>query len=130
VSARAVLLLVDAANVVGSRPDGWWRDRAGAAGRLVARLPLLVGRRVAGREVARVVVVLEGRGRDGAPEGERAGVTVRHAPADGDDLLADLCGSGVLLVTADRELARRARAAGAEVIGPRVALAALDAANA
>ena len=28
------LLIVDAANVVGSVPDGWWRDRAGAARRL------------------------------------------------------------------------------------------------
>ncbi|TDC70074.1 hypothetical protein E1193_30120, partial [Micromonospora sp. KC606] len=28
------LLIVDGANVVGSRPDGWWRDRAGAAARL------------------------------------------------------------------------------------------------
>lgn len=31
-------LVVDAANVVGSRPDGWWRDRAGATGRLLAAL--------------------------------------------------------------------------------------------
>src|ERR1700761_4688285 len=29
-----VTIIVDGANVVGSRPDGWWRDRAGAAGRL------------------------------------------------------------------------------------------------
>jgi selenocysteine lyase/cysteine desulfurase len=36
-------LLVDAANVVGSRPDGWWRDRAGATARLLARLAALRG---------------------------------------------------------------------------------------
>ncbi|NED26542.1 NTP pyrophosphohydrolase, partial [Streptomyces anulatus] len=30
----AVLVIVDAANVVGSVPDGWWRDRRGAATRL------------------------------------------------------------------------------------------------
>jgi 8-oxo-dGTP diphosphatase len=29
---------VDVANVMGSRPDGWWRDRAGAAVRLHAEL--------------------------------------------------------------------------------------------
>ena len=32
------VLVVDAANVVGSRPDGWWKDRAGAARRLHERL--------------------------------------------------------------------------------------------
>ncbi|MFC7657917.1 hypothetical protein ACFQV8_17970 [Pseudonocardia benzenivorans] len=32
------VLVVDGANVVGSRPDGWWRDRAGAAARLATRL--------------------------------------------------------------------------------------------
>ena len=31
-------LVVDGANVVGSRPDGWWRDRAGAAARLAERI--------------------------------------------------------------------------------------------
>lgn len=31
-------LIVDAANVVGSRPDGWWRDRVGATNRLLAAL--------------------------------------------------------------------------------------------
>ena len=30
--------LVDASNVIGSRPDGWWRDREGAARRLIAEL--------------------------------------------------------------------------------------------
>ena len=29
-------IVVDVANVMGSRPDGWWRDRAGAAARLHA----------------------------------------------------------------------------------------------
>ncbi|PNG19000.1 NTP pyrophosphohydrolase, partial [Streptomyces cahuitamycinicus] len=33
-----VLVVVDAANVVGSVPDGWWRDRRGAAERLRDRL--------------------------------------------------------------------------------------------
>ncbi len=30
--------IVDASNVIGSRPDGWWRDRAGATRRLIAAL--------------------------------------------------------------------------------------------
>ena len=29
------VLLVDVANTVGARPDGWWRDRAGATARLL-----------------------------------------------------------------------------------------------
>ncbi len=35
---RTALIVVDAANVVGSRPDGWWRNRAGAARRLLVQL--------------------------------------------------------------------------------------------
>ena len=103
------MLLVDGANVVGSRPDGWWRDRPGAAARLVRDLRSLA---------APVVVVLEGQARAGAPEGEHDGVVVRHAPREGDDLLAELCAPGVVLVTADRALRARARAAGADVQGP------------
>jgi hypothetical protein len=111
------VLLVDAANVVGSRPDGWWGDRAGAAARLVAALR--------DRPPAeRVVVVLEGRARAGAAEGG-APVEVVHAAADGDSTLAALCAPGVRLVTADRALAARARAAGADVVGPRWLLDAL-----
>jgi hypothetical protein len=104
------VLLVDGANVVGSRPDGWWRDRAGAAARLVRQLQALDGP---------VLVVLEGGARAGVAEGEHGGVVVRHAPGEGDDLLAELCGPGVVLVTADRELGARGRRAGADVQGPR-----------
>jgi 8-oxo-dGTP diphosphatase len=39
-----VTIIVDGANVVGSRPDGWWRDRAGAAVRLRDQLELLASR--------------------------------------------------------------------------------------
>ena len=140
----APVLLVDAANVVGTRPDGWWRDRAGAAGRLVAalraappdRLASLPARRPGAAPVLRVVVVLEGAARLGAPEGpvrplqgaapSAVGVEVVHAPASGDDALAARCSGDVVLVTADRELRRRAEAAGAAVVGPRALLAALD----
>ena len=113
------MLLVDAANVVGSRPDGWWKDRAGAAARLVARLGTLPGRALPAGRVAGVQVVLEGAARAGAPEGRDGGVDVRHAPGSGDDLLAELAGPGTLLVTADRELRSRAQARGAQVTGPR-----------
>lgn len=34
-------IVVDVANVMGSRPDGWWRDRAGAAVRLHAQIARL-----------------------------------------------------------------------------------------
>ena len=113
-----VLLLVDAANVVGSRPDGWWRDRAGAAARLVDTLAALPGRQVAGHLVEEVVVVLEGQARAGAEPTQVPPVRVVHATGSGDDVLAALCGPGVLLVTADRGLRERARSAGAEVAGP------------
>jgi hypothetical protein len=119
------VLLVDAANVVGARPDGWWRDRAGAAKRFVAQLEALPGIQLHERHVEQVVVVLEGAARAGAPERD-GGVQVRHATASGDDALAALCRPGVLLVTADRALRERAAAAGADVVGPMVLLALLD----
>ena len=56
-------LIVDGANVVGSRPDGWWRDRPGAAARLQAQLL------AADLAYAEVVLVLEGKARAGVPEG-------------------------------------------------------------
>ncbi|HEY2239800.1 MAG TPA: hypothetical protein VGI21_13475 [Streptosporangiaceae bacterium] len=42
--ATRVTIIVDGANVVGSRPDGWWRDRAGAAVRLHDNLAKLAER--------------------------------------------------------------------------------------
>src|SRR5919202_3592741 len=99
------MLLVDAANVVGSRPTGWWRDRAKAAGDLVGAVRAAA---IAGRLPSPVVVVLEGRARAGADEGDADGVTIVHAPAEGDDTmaaLADAATEGVILVSADRGLA-------------------------
>jgi hypothetical protein len=116
------LLVVDAANVVGSVPDGWWRDRAAAAGRLrdallpigPAGLPGLPG-------PLEVVLVVEGaaRGVEGVP-----GVRVVAAPGSGDDAIVDLVaaadtGRRTAVVTADRGLRARVTAAGAEVLGPR-----------
>ena len=34
IGGQPVTIVVDVANVMGSRPDGWWRDRPGAAVRL------------------------------------------------------------------------------------------------
>jgi hypothetical protein len=115
-----VVLLVDAANVVGSRPTGWWRDRAGAARTFVERLR---GAARDGRISPPVTVVLEGKARAGVEVGVADGVTVLHAPGSGDDALIDVVertpDEEVTLVTADRELRRRAEALGAAVVGPR-----------
>jgi hypothetical protein len=125
------VLLVDVANTVGARPDGWWRDRAGATARLLARLAALPGRELPGPDggVVRcpeVVAVVEGQGRAApAPDG----VTVVRAEGSGDDALADLAarrsGEDLLVVTADRGLRARLPA-GTPVTGPGWLLAQLD----
>jgi hypothetical protein len=113
------VLLIDAANVVGSRPTGWWRDRAGAARTFVGQVQAAV---CSGLIAQPVVVVLEGEARDGAVGGLADGVTVLHADRSGDDMLVDVVANAadqpVTLVTADRELRRRAAALGADVVGP------------
>lgn len=67
-----------------------------------------------------VTLVLEGVARDGADEAVLDGVEVVHAPGDGDDTVAAVAEAhlGVTVVTADRQLAARVRAAGGEVVGP------------
>jgi hypothetical protein len=122
---------VDVANVMGSRPDGWWRDRPGAAVRLYAELAALAAR---GRPVLpdedepeEFVMVLEGATRAATPRikaaqnNAGAGVRVVQAEGSGDDaivaLVRELSGRRVV-VTADRELRRRCEAAGAEAFGP------------
>lgn len=131
-----VTLVVDAANVVGSRPDGWWRDRPGAARRLVAAcrslatdgvpgadLPDGTGRGLLTRVWPRVVVVVEGAAR-AAADSTSPEASVVAAPGSGDDTVVDVTGERrvdgpVLVVTADRELRARVGAAGASVVGPR-----------
>jgi hypothetical protein len=115
-----MLLVVDAANVVGSVPDGWWRDRAGATRRLRDRLAAATGDPL-GDGPAEVVLVVEGAAREvaGVP-----GVRVVAAPGSGDDAIVDLirreaAPGGCVLVTADRALAARVAALGARVVGPR-----------
>lgn len=111
------MLLVDAANVIGSRPTGWWRDRPGAARAFTEGVRRTV---VNGGLPAPVVIVLEGRSRAGVDEGELGGVEVVHAPGEGDDTIVEVAEAHgeVVVVTADRALADRVRAVGAEVVGP------------
>jgi rRNA-processing protein FCF1 len=77
-----------------------------------------------------VAVVLEGEARVGVPAGFADGVLVLHADGMGDDTLVDVVARAtdqvITLVTADRELRRRAVALGADVVGPRWLLARLE----
>ncbi len=111
------MLVVDAANVIGSRPDGWWRDRAGAADRFVDRVRRAVDD---GRIDAPVTIVLEGRSRAGVEEGHFGDVEIVHAPGEGDDTIVAVAArhERPTVVTADRGLAARVRAAGGDVVGP------------
>jgi predicted RNA-binding protein with PIN domain len=113
----AVRWLVDGMNVIGSRPDGWWRDRHAAMRRLTRQLAELASR--TGEEVS---VVFDGRPpRD--PPRARA-VTVSFAPGgrgSADDRIAEAVAadadpSSLRVVTSDHELADRVRAEGAEVV--------------
>ncbi|MGW0119659.1 NTP pyrophosphohydrolase [Streptomyces sp. NPDC003327] len=118
------LLVVDGANVVGSVPDGWWRDRRGAAERLRDRLAATGGPDEGPYPGPyEIVLVVEGRARGVASV---PGVRVEEAPGSGDDLIAALAaeaaGRPCLVVTADRELRRRVEAAGARCTGPRSVL--------
>jgi hypothetical protein len=121
---RLALLVVDAANVVGSVPDGWWRDRAGAAERLRDSLVDVAAHGVSGWPATppvEVVLVVEGKAR-----GVRGidGVRVVAASGSGDDAIVDVVrvegnGRQVTVVTADRELRDRVTELGADILGPR-----------
>lgn len=111
-------LIVDGNNVIGSRPDGWWRDRAGATRALVEEIGAWAGEDV--------VVVFDGRPPAGLPDAPR--VDVRFAERGGanaaDDVIAALVAgdrdpSSLRVVTSDAELARRVREHGAKVLGAR-----------
>ncbi|HEY6297056.1 MAG TPA: hypothetical protein VIX15_15455 [Streptosporangiaceae bacterium] len=131
ISQQKATIVVDVANVMGSRPDGWWRDRAGAAVRLHAEIAALAasGRAILPGETGETalpefVMVLEGAASAAGPRiksapGDR--VRIVHAPGHGDDTIVavagDLTGRRVV-VTADRELRDRCAAAGAEVRSP------------
>jgi predicted RNA-binding protein with PIN domain len=101
------VLVVDGANVVGSRPDGWWKDRAAAALRLHEQLM------VADTTYDEVILVLEGAAKGGVKAGRDAHVLTVHARASGDDTVVAVTktagerGDRVAVVTADRLLQAR-----------------------
>lgn len=115
------LLVVDAANVVGSVPDGWWRDRRAATERLldaIAELPVTGLADLPGP--VDVTVVVEGAARGVAA---RTGIRVVEASGSGDDAIVDVVADNtdrsVAVVTSDRELRSRVRDLGARTLGPR-----------
>ncbi|HEY3683579.1 MAG TPA: NUDIX hydrolase [Streptosporangiaceae bacterium] len=138
-----LVVVVDGANVMGARADGWWRDRAGAAARLrdaiagrlprglsAAALPADLDLPALDRWYPEVVLVVEGQARGIGPA---ADLRVVAAPGSGDDTIvaeaqaaAATPGDRVIVVTADRELRSRVTAVGAMTTGPRWILGLLD----
>jgi len=142
---REITVVVDAANVVGSRPDGWWKDRRGAAERLLATLAELARTGVPAEQLdlphhawwPRYTVVLEGQARGAAlPEGVPDAIRVVEAPGEGDDTIVGEVGAlrdadpeaDVRVVTSDRELRARVEFLGARTHGPSF-LTALEASS-
>jgi predicted RNA-binding protein with PIN domain len=113
--------LVDGMNVVGARPDGWWRDRPGAQARLTERLE-----HFARAAAARVEVVFDGAAHPVTAERVRVRFARRRGRDAADDDIAALARADTRVVTSDAALAARARAAGARVTGAGAFLAALD----
>ena len=157
ISAQPTTIVVDVANVMGARPDGWWRDRPGAAARLYTEITNLAA---TGRAIPPApegsstpadspppedspgdsptpetspgfVMVLEGAAKAAAsrliPNDQ---VRVVQAAGSGDDAIVALVRElpgRRVVVTADRELRQRCVAAGAAVLGPGWLLALLRA---
>jgi hypothetical protein len=120
------VLIVDGANVVGSRPDGWWRDRAGAAARLHGRLA------TADTSYDEIVLVLEGQAKGGVPKGRDGHLRTVHAARDGDSSIISEArtscerGDSVVVITADRGLCQRVEALGSRTMSPTWLLDLLD----
>ncbi|WP_433220713.1 NUDIX domain-containing protein [Microtetraspora malaysiensis] len=129
-----LVVILDAANIVGARAEhGWWRDRAGAAARLIGELRGLAARGLRrppeGQDdlaqwFPRMTVVVEGAARGGIPDHVTGGVSIVEASGSGDDAIVALVRDAkrwekVLVVTADRELRSRVEALGASFTGPR-----------
>lgn len=124
-------VLLDTANVLGSRPNGWWKDRSGATGALLTSLAEVLPRTVelpgGGFGWLRTIeAVLEGDAR--SAEFADARVPVIHAPGSGDDELTRRAHDGdergaelTALVTADRGLQQRLPAA-VRVLSPSTVL--------
>ena len=117
------VIIVDGANVVGSRPDGWWRDRPGAA----ERLHQAIAAPDLGFDL--VVLVLEGDAKRGRPAGDEGVIRTVHAPGSGDDMIVEQTrtrsadGDDVVVVTADRVLRERVASVGGSSVGPSWLLA-------
>ncbi len=114
--------LVDGMNLMGSRPDGWWRDRAGARRRLVGDLAAFA----AGRPGDDLAVVFDGRWQpDEVTAAADAGVTMAFAPGGpdaADRVIADLARADpdpgqLTVITSDRALVAQVQAAGVAVVG-------------
>ena len=106
--------IVDGMNVIGSKPDGWWRDRQGAMRSLAETLSEWAG----GREVT---VVFDGRPFEVDVDGVRVEFATRRGPNAADDDIVRLVESdpdpsGLRVATSDRDLSRRVRELGAEVV--------------
>jgi hypothetical protein len=128
------VIVVDAANVIGSRPDGWWRDRPGAARRLLKKLALLQQNL---QDTTDIIVILEGAAKAAVsgPEAPDTGaLQVVLAPGSGDDTIAAVTAEStnrddnpeVTVVTADRGLRQRTDPTGATSTGPTWLLDQLD----
>ncbi|HEV7421057.1 MAG TPA: NYN domain-containing protein [Mycobacterium sp.] len=108
--------IVDGMNVIGSRPDGWWRDRRRAMAALVDRLE-----QWASTEGDEVTVVFE---RPPSPPIDSSSITVAHAPKAGansadDEIVRLVRGDAhpgeIRVATSDGALSGRVQAAGASV---------------
>jgi predicted RNA-binding protein with PIN domain len=119
--------IVDGMNLIGSRPDGWWRDRPGAMRSLAAELG-----RFAAASGESVTVVFDGRPVQlgDHPEVEVAFASRRGPNAADDDIAVLVAGASrpgeLTVVTSDAALAERVSSNGAGVVGVRAFRERLD----
>jgi predicted RNA-binding protein with PIN domain len=123
-------LVIDAMNVIGSRPTGWWRDRNGAVRKLAERL-----QRLAVADSVTITLVVDGAAMADLPQGVNGDVEVlyasRRGPNAADDRIVELIAgqpdaASIEVVTSDRELSRRAHSLRARVGSPTALLNRLD----
>ena len=129
-SPMSARLIVDGNNVIGTRPNGWWRDRKGAARTLIRSL-----QEHAARSGERIAVVFNGRPLDDYPEGVHDDVLVAYATRAGRDAADDRIvaevehdrdAGSLTVVTSDRGLTDRVRELGAHVVTAGMLLSAME----